>query len=224
MAEANTTFSTPEDAASRPWLLLPVALVLAAAVALLVDVPIAQTMRDWRPSGALGALDMFETFGHGLGVIVLVLALHQLDRRHRWAIPRVLACALGAGIVADLVKLLVLRTRPYDCPLDGTVWSTFGQWLPGLYVGCSSGQSFPSAHTATAVGFAFALTWLYPQGRLLFPVLAILVGCQRIACGAHYPSDVLIGAVVGALTAHFLLKAGPLPRWFSAWEERWQTK
>ena len=116
---------------------------------------------------------------------MLLIALHQLDPGRRWAIPRVLACALAAGGVADLLKMLILRTRPYECALDGTVWSTFGQWFPVLGIG-SPGQSFPSAHTATAVGLAAALIWLYPQGRLLFTLLAVLVGL---------PADRLRGAL-----------------------------
>jgi membrane-associated phospholipid phosphatase len=208
-------------------LLLPAVLLLMAVAALAVDVPIAQTLRNWRHSPTihswLGDTHMFEIFGHGLGVAVLLVALHQLDPGRRWAIPRVLACAWAAGGMADLLKMLVLRIRPYECDLTGTVWSTFGQWFP-LLGGGSPGQSFPSAHTATAAGLAVALTWLYPQGRLLFPVLAVLVACQRMVCGAHYLSDVLIGAAAGCLVAQFLVRLGPLPAWFDRWEERWRSK
>jgi membrane-associated phospholipid phosphatase len=204
-------------------LFVPLGLVCAAVAALAVDLPIAQTVRSWERSpllsGGLRFFDMFESFGYGLGVIVLVLAIHQLDPDRRWAIPRVLACAFGAGILADVLKLVIFRVRPHSGGLDGTVWSTFGEWFPLLGIG-SSGQSFPSAHTATAVGFAAALIWLYPQGRLLFSTLAVLVGCQRIACGAHYLSDVLIGAAAGCLTAQALLTLGRLPRWFERLEAK----
>jgi membrane-associated phospholipid phosphatase len=202
-----------------------VALVLAATAALTVDVPIARAFRSWNESqdiaAWLGYVDNFEMFGHGLGVAVLLFAIHQLDPGRRWAIPRVLTCALAAGGLADLLKMFVLRIRPYECALQGGVWATFGEWLPILDAG-SPGQSFPSAHTATAVGFAAALTWLYPQGRLLFALLAILVGCQRIVCGAHYPSDVLVGAAAGCLVAQLFLNVGRLPVWFGRWEERWR--
>ena len=207
---------------------MPTAFVLAAAAALAVDVPIARTFRDWEQLSQttrdwLGSLDIFEKFGHGLGVAMVLIAIHQLDPRRRWAIPRVLACSMIAGGLADLLKMVVLRTRPYECALTGTVWSTFGQWFSALGAG-SPGQSFPSAHTATAVGLAAALTWLYPQGRLLFSLLAILVGCQRVTCGAHYLSDVLVGAAAGCVVAQFLLAVGRLPVWFARWEARWRPK
>jgi membrane-associated phospholipid phosphatase len=210
--------------------LLP-GLLLAAAAALWIDVPVAlafkhvntqhsaKAIRDY-----LGYLNVFEPFGHGLGVALVLFALHQLDRGRRWAIPRVLACALAAGAIANLLKILLLRIRPNDLPADftGTVWDTFGRWLPMLS-GESGGQSFPSAHTAAAVGLAAALIWLYPNGRLLFTALAVLVGCQRIVAGAHYPSDVLVGAAAGCLAATLLLHVGWLPVWFDEWESRWRS-
>jgi membrane-associated phospholipid phosphatase len=204
----------------------PLMLVLAAAAALGVDLPIARSIRAWNQSPTtrswLAYFDMFEFFGYGLGVAVLLLAIHQLDPARRWAIPRVLACVLAAGGMADLLKMLVLRIRPYECPMEGCVWATFGSWLPLFGIG-SPGQSFPSAHTATAAGFAAALVWLYPQGRLLFFTLAALVGCQRMACEAHYLSDVLVGAATGYLTAQFLLTLGRLPAWFEQRECGWKT-
>jgi len=211
--------------------LLPALLVLAAAAALAVDLPIARKFKQWNDPvtsptihAYLGYFDMFEPFGHGLlGASLVLLVLHQLDPSRRWAIPRLLACTLTAGGAADLLKMLLARIRPNDFTFDGTVWTTFGQWLPLLSVG-SQWQSFPSGHTATAAGLAAALVWLYPNGRLLFPLLAVLVGCQRIISCAHYPSDVLMGAATGSLVALLFLKIGWLPIWFARWEERWRAK
>jgi membrane-associated phospholipid phosphatase len=215
--------------------LLPLLLLAAAIVALGVDLPVAMTFKQWNhPSASLhgidrtihaylGYFDVFEPFGHGFGVVVVLIVLHQLDRTRRWAMPRLIAAALAAGGAADLVKMLIMRTRPNDVPADftGSVWATFGHWLPGLSA-ASSLQSFPSAHTATAAGFAAALVWLYPQGRLLFTALAALVGCQRIISGAHFPSDVLTGAAVGCAASMFVLRVGPLPALFDGVERRWR--
>jgi membrane-associated phospholipid phosphatase len=217
----------------RRGLLLPAALLLAAIAALGADLPVAVPLQRLRREATsddtartclayLGYLDDFEPFGHGLGLVLVIVAFHQLDRARRWAIPRVLACALAAGGVADLLKMLVIRIRPNDLPFPfpDSVWKTFGDWWPMLSA-ASEYQSFPSAHTATAVGLAAALIWLYPQGRWLFVALAGLVGCQRIASGAHYPSDVLLGAAAGCLVAALLLSIGWLPQWLSACERRW---
>jgi membrane-associated phospholipid phosphatase len=207
---------------------LPAVLALAAAAALAVDLPIAQAFQQWNKVPAvhayLGYLDTFEPFGHGLlGVSLMLLGIHQLDPSRRWAIPRVLVCALTAGGVTDLLKMIVARIRPNDFAFGAPVWTTFGDWLPLLSAG-SERQSFASGHTATAAALAAALVWLYPNGRVLFPALAVLVGCQRIVAGAHYPSDVLAGASVGCLVALCFLEIGPLPAWFGRLESRWRTK
>jgi membrane-associated phospholipid phosphatase len=99
---------------------------------------------------------------------------------------------------------------------------TFRGWLPLTSAG-GAGQSFPSGHTAAAVGLALGLCWVYPKGRLLFPLLAMLVACERINDGAHFLSDTLCGAAVSSLVALGFLAAGPIARWFAHWEQRWQT-
>jgi|WetSurMetagenome_2_1015567.scaffolds.fasta_scaffold304227_1 membrane-associated phospholipid phosphatase len=223
------------DARNYRRFLLPAVLMLAAIGAFGVDVPVAMKVRHWTDQVSktfnrdvrayLGYLDTFEPFGHGLGLAIVLVALHQLDPARRWAIPRVLVCALAAGGAADLVKMVVMRTRPFELPLKfhGSVWATFGQWLPG-FSGQSGTQSFPSAHTAMAAGLAAALIWLYPQGRVLFVTLVVLVGCQRIACSAHFPSDVLIGGATGCVAAIFVLHLGGLAAWFGRRESQWRAR
>jgi membrane-associated phospholipid phosphatase len=234
--QANTTSDTmPNTRSDSRRFLLPAVLALAAVAAFSVDLPVATQLTHWNDEASpdysqtiatnQGYLDTFVVFGHGLGVALAVLMLHQLDPARRWAMPRVLACALGAGGAADVLKLLIARTRPYELPsaFDGSVWATFGQWFP-LISDQSGLQSFPSAHTATAAGLAAALIWLYPQGRSLFTLLAILVGCQRIVSRAHFTSDVLIGAALGCLVATFFLHVSGLPAWFARWESHWRAK
>ncbi|MDQ3249360.1 MAG: phosphatase PAP2 family protein [Chloroflexota bacterium] len=58
-------------------------------------------------------------------------------------------------------------------------------------------HSFPSGHSASAFAGAWLLSQHYPKGRILFYAIALLVGFSRIYLGAHYPSDVLAGALSG---------------------------
>jgi len=208
------------------WLLLPLGLLAAAVAALSVDLPLARWCLQGRcPQPLPSLVQLAEPFGNGMGVLLIALVIYQLDPGRRWALPRVLCCALLAGLAADGIKLLVVRVRPHEFDLASlahNVWTTFGGWFP-LTSAQSAGQSFPSAHTATAVGFALALGWLYPKGRWLFPLLAGLVACQRINEGAHYLSDTLCGAAVGSSVALLLLRFSPVARWFARWEGRWGT-
>jgi membrane-associated phospholipid phosphatase len=212
------------------WLSIPAALAVAAWLALQVDCAVSNwwphcltdTGRPKAVNGMLSfvheALNICVTFGDGLGVAILILVVLVLDRDRRWALPRLLCCAYGAGLAANGLKLLLARKRPHSFDFTtGDVWTTFGAWLPGTSV-VSKWQSFPSAHTATAIGFAAGLAWLYPRGRWLFLLFAALVGCQRIESGAHFPSDVLAGAALGSLIALAFLKCGLLPGWMDRLE------
>ena len=66
-----------------------------------------------------------------------------------------------------------------------------------LYVVHSS--SFPAGHAATAVAGATLLSYIAPRGLLGFFLLAVAIGYSRVYVGVHYPSDVLAGALVGAV-------------------------
>lgn len=204
----------------RRWadLLVPCCLLAAALVALSIDIPFSQwACRGGCPDAIWELADAAEPFGNGLGVLLIGLAVFVLDRPGRARVPRVIAAGLAAGILADLVKLTVARTRPCAYDFAAGVWGTFRGALPLVSAG-SAGQSFPSAHTATAVGLAAALAWAYPRGRTFFAALAVLVACQRVIGGAHYPSDALCGVAVGWVTATYLLRRGRLAAWFDRWE------
>ena len=184
-------------------LLVPLALLAAAAAALPLDLPLAHWCVDGQDKLRQELMRFFspaEAYGHGIGLIFVILAIYLLDPGRRWALVRLAAMALAAGLMADVAKLLVLRIRPRNCNFQGGVLDTFGPWLP-LWHGLSGQQSMPSGHTALAVGLASGLAWLYPRGRWLFAGMAVFVACQRITCGAHYLSDTLVGASLGCLSA-----------------------
>jgi membrane-associated phospholipid phosphatase len=219
--------SCPSDAGSSPpsyWRFVIVGgvLVAAAAAAFSIDLSLARWFRDRHYPGSLGKLfDLSEVYGHGLGVAMILLAVHQFDRRRRWGLPRIVAGVLAAGLSADVGKLLVERFRPSVFlsvfPAGGSVWDTFVRWLPGTGAGFA-GQSFPSGHAATAVGLAIGLGWLYPDGRRLLMALVVLVACQRMAAGAHFASDALGGAAIGCLGAGVVYCRGRINRFFARLE------
>lgn len=214
------TWPNSDGPRQPPWRIvwLPALSLLGlAALALTVDIPLSR----WATGAALpgGALpgdlrkivDLCEIFGHGLGVAAIAIALFNLDPGKRWALPRLLALTYSGGLGANFVKFLVVRTRPYGFDLAaGDVWHTLQAWT---WQRSSLNQSFPSAHTATAVAFAVALGSMYPHARRFFFALAMLVGVQRIVSGAHYLSDVCCGAAVGWLVATALLRLPGSLRW-----------
>ncbi len=183
-----TRTSSPMPSGIPLW---PAAVFLImGACAFLVDLPVALWFRHHELPGLVRELiEMSEAFAHGASVAVILAGFYALDRSNRRHTFRLVLMAYGSGLIADLVKLTVARTRPRDFSFAGSVWDTFQGWLP--LATHTSSQSFPSSHVAVGVGLAFGLATVYPQARWYFAMLAVLACLQRLQSGAHYPSDVL---------------------------------
>ena len=89
-----------------------------------------------------------------------------------------------AWLIAEGLKTIVRRPRPFvTLHLDVLV-------QPASF-------SFPSGDTALSFGAATALAMTWPAARLPALLVATAVGVSRVVVGAHYPSDVLAGALIG---------------------------
>ena len=100
--------------------------------------------------------------------------------------------SIGVSSVLTLtMKYSFNRTRPYITYPDIIKKSAGGS------------PSFPSGHTSMAFATATSLSLEYPKWYVIVPAYtwAGTVGYSRMHLGVHYPSDVLIGALVGAGSA-----------------------
>jgi len=167
------------------------------------------------PGDVRRILALSELLAHGTGVAVILAIAWCLAPHQRLHLPRIAACAFVAGVVATSLKMIHARIRPLTCPPEiDQVAATWKGWWPSLNQDSIpfdyAMQSFPSAHTATAVGFAVGLTWLYPRGKYVFYALATFAGLQRIVFLAHWPSDVVFGAAIGVLLGGCFVLPGTL--------------
>lgn len=189
------------------WAGAAILLAIAIALAFDVDHAIARFAATASP-GVLAAFRFVTWFGQG-GVIlvpsglILVGALWLRPRLPSLAGPirRLIAHAALlfatvaiAGLANDALKLLFSRARP-RLWLHGDLSGFFFERLGSDY------QSFPSGHTATSVAAAIVLAQLFPSWRLGFAAFALLIAFSRIVLDAHYLSDVIAGAAVGAAAA-----------------------
>ena len=88
----------------------------------------------------------------------------------------------------NTVKGIVRRERPIGA-----------EGIRSLRVETATGTSFPSGHTSNAAAFFTALAVEFKKRPLyiLSAILIVLVGLSRLYLGVHWPSDVLVGAVLG---------------------------
>ena len=213
---------------SKRHLLFAVAsLVVLGFFALSIDMPTARYFfREPLPGEVGRVLKRIEPFGHAYGVAMILITMVSLDPKGLRRAPRLLVCSLGAGIAADVIKVLVLRVRPYAY-LEGRMsGSTFhGSILnftqDGFFRAFETElHSCPSAHTATAVGLAIVLSHYYPRGAKWFATLAALVALNRVHGTAHYISDVCWGAAVGYVTAFSTFQRNRVARWLASFESK----
>jgi undecaprenyl-diphosphatase len=66
----------------------------------------------------------------------------------------------------------------------------------------------PSSHTAAAMALSLYLIYAYPRLRPLAVAMVLVVGFGRVATGAHYPTDLVVGAAVGYLVSAPIVRRG----------------
>lgn len=142
--------------------------------------------------GAVAIARGMSHFGeHALGWVAIAGIGAALDapRRRQWA--GVAVGAVGSHAASIVIKRVVRRPRPNDPSVR-------------INVSTPSKLSFPSSHATSTTAAAVLL------GRLTgLPLPAVLVPpmlLSRLVLGVHYPTDVLAGSALGALSAAAVCK------------------
>nr|WP_246336622.1 phosphatase PAP2 family protein [Flexivirga oryzae] len=114
------------------------------------------------------------------------------NRRAKRAALRGVATIAATSLIANQVaKRVNRRPRP---SLATVPLARLSRRLP-------TSTSFPSGHAASAAAFATAVGLEWPVLSVPLRALAALVGLSRVTTGAHYPSDVAAGWLLGTAVA-----------------------
>jgi MFS family permease/membrane-associated phospholipid phosphatase len=131
-------------------------------------------------------------------------------RRPRHVLGAVLAVVLGAyfaGVALEVVKLFIERARPEEV-LGGQVQLSHGRSWAHI-------ASYPSGHLIVTTAMAAAAATALPVLRRPLLAYVAVIALTRVMFGAHFPLDVLVGAVLGyelgVFSARLMASARMLP-------------
>ena len=124
-------------------------------------------------------------------VLLAIVGLLKGGRRMRVCFVMIaLAVGIGDGLVSNTIKKAVDRPRPFVDHDDVQ-----------LRVGRGGSASMPSSHAVNCFAAAMVAFIYYRRSWRFMVPLAAGVALSRVYNGVHYPSDVLVGSVLGAGTA-----------------------
>ena len=136
-------------------------------------------------------LDVVSRIGDGWLWYVVIACLPWAGGVHgASAAVRMIAVGAVDLVVYKIVKRWIARPRPYrTCPDIRACARSLEEF------------SFTSGHTLHSVAFSLILTVYYPSMAFVVWPLTALIAVSRVVLGLHYPSDVVVGALIGGITA-----------------------
>lgn len=157
-------------------------------------------------------LDMFAifiatTFGTILtiGVIVFLIFHHDVPgSQYTWPVLKkrlgeagtILTSAFLSWSFVTILKNIFSSPRPFITFTDIRTLFPYGSY-----------DSFPSGHATFFAALGVAL-YMYHRGiGTFYLVCALLIGISRVVAGIHFPLDIVVGFMLGALTSFFVYKA-----------------
>jgi membrane-associated phospholipid phosphatase len=146
-------------------------------------------------------MEFFNSLGYGISYLIFVSIIY-------WCLDSKLGMRMAiflslTGIINSILKQAIHAPRPY--------------WLDSRIVGMSTETSFgmPAGHAQAATAWLLAGTYLNKKWFWAIAIsFAFLIGSSRAYLGAHFPSQIIVGWIIGgASILTFLYLEGKLIRW-----------
>ena len=111
--------------------------------------------------------------------------------------------SIGIGtIVVHLITLsdvhFIFRIRPFITLKNTVTPQGYGAW--------KNLSSYPSGHVRDTALYSALIAFFIPKTGWWLVVFTIFIGYSRVYIGAHFPSDVLAGALLGYISAYLTLR------------------
>ncbi len=189
----------------RPAFILP--FVASAAALIATDAKVGRELTE-RPGGrgfdVSNGISHVGSAGAVIGFPAAWYAFGRLTDRETMRETSLLAfeALADSGIVAGVLKVVSQRERPAT-PGGVPVDNARGRFWAG-------GADFPSGHALSMWALASVFSGRYPDKpavRYAAYGLAGLVSASRLTSRQHFPSDVLVGSILGYLIGHYVVRS-----------------
>lgn len=143
-------------------------------------------------------------------IVLAVLMLTVLPKKYKKAgLTMAIALILSLIFCNGIMKHLWARPRAFWVVGQNFVVGNEFENLYGIFNSIHD-YSFPSGHSSASFAAAVSIfMWRKKEGSAAL-VLAALIAFSRLYFTVHYPTDVLVGTITGALygvAAYFIVKA-----------------
>lgn len=143
-------------------------------------------------------------------IVLAVLMLTVLPKKYKKAgLTMAIALILSLIFCNGIMKHLWVRPRAFWVVGQNFVVGNEFENLYGIFNSIHD-YSFPSGHSSASFAAAVSIfMWRKKEGSAAL-VLAALIAFSRLYFTVHYPTDVLVGTITGALygvAAYFIVKA-----------------
>ncbi len=137
------------------------------------------------------------TLGNGGAIWIVITVLMLLSKKYRkTGIMMTIGLVLCMLIGNVILKPHIARLRPFQIK-EGI----------DLLIKAPHDYSFPSGHTFSSILGGIIIFTRHKKAGIYALILAVLISFSRLYLYVHFPSDVIAGAILGALTALFSIKA-----------------
>ncbi len=143
-----------------------------------------EALNEWLASSYLDFIMLVITHLGSTIFLFFVSACLWILRRRREAVLLAVGVIVGSLIILP-IKTIFPTSRPYLV-------------VPGARaLDIEGGGSFPSGHSKNGFTCAVILGSEWNKMKIPFYILAFLIAVSRVYVGVHWPSDVVVGSIVG---------------------------